>query len=418
MMDRYMKEHPELIREYARLIVRTGAAIQKGQGACVSCGVEHYEFARIVVEECYAAGAKEVVLQWRDQPVSKQFYLHACDEMMENVPDYRAEIANYPIREKYGRIAIIGEDPNGMEGIDYERVRKYSKAYSAKTKESTKSLMASEIQWTVAAVPQVDWAKKVFPESTEEEAMNLLWEKILYSVHVGEGIDAVEEWQKHDENLKKHCTLLNEKQFEKLHYRNSLGTDFTVGLVKKHIWCGGSEVAGTGVTFEANLPTEEIFTMPDRNVAEGKLVASRPLSYNGTLIRNFYFIFKNGRVEDFAAEEGYEALKSLIDTGEGARHLGEVAIVPYSSPISRMSMLFYETLFDENAACHFALGNCYPTTTEGGENFSDEEMLAHGGNVFPEEHEDFMVGTSDLTITGIAADGSETVIFENGEWVC
>ncbi len=413
----FMRKHPDLIREYARLIVRTGVNIQEHQGVVVSSNVEHYAFARMVVEEAYAAGAKEVVMQWNDQPISKQFFLHADEECLSNIPDYRAEITNYPIMNGYSRIGLTGSDPAGMEGIDFGRVRTYRRAMSAKTMASQKKLMASEIAWTVAAVPQVEWAKKVFPDVSVDEAMDLLWEKILYAVRITEGGDAVAAWDAHAKNLKANCDRLNAAQYCKLHYKNSLGTDFVVGLVENHIWEGGAEVSGTGVTFEANLPTEEIFTMPDRRVAEGTLVSSRPLSYQGTLIKNFSLTFQNGAVVDFQAEEGYEALKSLVETSEGTRHLGEVAIVPYSSPISQMGVLFYETLFDENASCHFALGNCYPTTIRGGENFSDEEMMAHGGNICPEEHVDFMVGTADLTITGISADGTETVIFESGEWV-
>ncbi len=416
-MSNFAEKHPELIREYARITVQIGINVQKGQDVVIACPVEHYEFARLVAKEAYAAGAGEVIMQWRDDPITKEFFLHASDESISTIPDYRAEMVNYHVRRKCGRIAIIGDDPEGMTGIDFKRMTTYRKAMNEKTLESTKAMMASEIPWTVVSVPQKDWAHKVFPDMPVEEAMDCLWEKILSSVRVTEGKNAVEEWSKHDENLKSHCDALNLAQYSRLHYVNGIGTDFTVGLVKDHIWCGGSEKAGTGIIFQANMPTEEIFTMPDSRVAEGTLVASRPLSYQGTLIDGFSLTFHEGKVVEYHAEKGEDALKALLDMGENAKRLGEVAIVPYSSPISQLNMLFYETLFDENAACHFALGECYPTTIKGGENYSDEEMAAHGGNIFHEQHEDFMVGTPDLTITGIKDDGSETVIFKNGEWV-
>lgn len=416
-MGNFAEKHADLIREYAKIIVKIGVNVQKGQDVVITCPVEHYEFARMVAAEAYAAGAGDVIMNWGDDFLTKEFFLHASDAAISNFPDYRAEKINYHVRRKCARIAIIGDDPEAMKGIDFSRLVTYKKAMNAKTIESTKALMASEIPWTVVAVPQKEWAHKVFPDMPVDEAIDCLWEKILSSVRITENGNAVEAWKKHDEVLKAHSDALNKAQYSKLHYVNGIGTDFTVGLVRNHIWCGGSEKAGTGVTFQANMPTEEIFTMPDSRVAEGTLVASRPLSYQGALIEGFSLTFHEGKVVEYHAEKGEEALKALLDMGENAKRLGEVAIVPYSSPISKLDMLFYETLFDENAACHFALGNCYPTTIMDGEKLSDEEMIARGGNVFPDQHEDFMVGTADLTITGIAEDGTETVIFKNGEWV-
>lgn len=416
-MSNFMEKNADLIKEYAEIVVKIGVNVQKGQDVVIACPVEHYEFARMVAAEAYAAGAGDVIMQWRDDPISKEFFLHASDEAISEIPDYRAEMVNYHVKRKCARIAIIGDDPEAMSGIDFGRMVTYRKAMNAKTIESTKALMASEIPWTVVSVPQKDWAHKVFPDMPIEDAIDCLWEKILSSVRVTKGGDSVEAWKKHNINLKSHCDALNKAQYSKLHYKNSIGTDFIVGLVRNHIWEGGSEIAGTGIEFQANMPTEEIFTMPDARVAEGTLVASRPLSYQGTLIDGFSLTFHDGIVVDYHADKGEDALKALLDMGDNAKRLGEVAIVPYSSPISQLKMLFYETLFDENAACHFALGNCYPTTIKNGENMSDEELSACGGNVFPDQHEDFMVGTADLTITGIREDGSETVIFENGEWV-
>lgn len=405
----------ETVREYARLIVRTGINVQPGQEIIVNCPVEHYEFGRMVIEEAYLAGAGEVITRWGDSFESKQYYLNVSEERMKVVPDWKIQSYTYYTKRGAGYISIGGGDPEAFKGVDPKKMQVRGIAMDQALTEHNKMMMASEVPWTVAAVPQKQWAKKVFPELSEEEAMNKLWKMILAAVRIGNG-DAVKAWEEHDSFLKKKCEMLNGYAFEKLHYKNSIGTDFTVGLVKNHIWEGGSEKAGTGTVFEANMPTEEIFTMPDRMVAEGTLVSAMPLSCRGNLIRNFSLTFREGKVVDYTAEEGLESLKSILDTDEGSRRLGEVALVPYGSPISRMKTLFYNTLFDENASCHFALGECYPTTVEGGAAMSEEELLAAGGNSSM-NHVDFMVGTADLQITGITADGREVVLFENGDWV-
>jgi aminopeptidase len=408
-----MKE--EDIREYARLIVRTGVNAQPGQEIVINCPVEYYEFGRLLVEEAYEAGAGEVIMRWNDTYDNRQFFLHASEEAIDTVASWRAESYNYYSRRGAGYISVAGADPEAYKGVDPDRMQRREAVMERAVKEHYHLMMASEIPWTVAAVPQKKWAARVFPELSEEEGMARLWKMILKAVRIGEG-DAVKAWEEHDRMLKEKCRMLNEYAFEKLHYQNRIGTDFTVGLVKNHIWEGGSETAGTGVVFEANMPTEEIFTMPDCRVAEGTLVSALPLSYRGNLIRDFSLTFHEGQVVDYHAGEGYEALRSLIESDEGSRRLGEVAIVPYSSPISRMNTLFYNTLFDENASCHFALGRCYPTTVAGGASLSDGELKAAGGNLSV-NHVDFMVGTADLSITGIREDGEEILIFENGDWV-
>ena len=417
------------IKEYARLIVRMGINVQPGQEVVIRCPVEHYEFARLLIEESYAAGAAEVIMQWGDNVDARLLYENASDQVLSTVPQWKAESYNYYAKRGAGFISISGNDPESFKGVDPKKMQLRSVAMDKAVEDYNKLLMASEVPWTVAAVPQKQWAKKVFPGCSEEEAMQRLWEKILQAVRIGgpddeqgDGQDTestqdpVRAWRGHDAFLKEKCRMLNDYAFTKLHYKNSLGTDFTVGLVKNHIWEGGSETAGTGVVFEANMPTEEIFTMPDKNVAEGTLVGALPLSFRGSLIKNFTLAFHQGRVVDYTAEEGLESLKTLLESDEGSRRLGEVALVPYSSPISRMKTLFYNTLFDENASCHFALGECYPTTVKGGAKMSEEELSAIGGNSSM-NHVDFMVGTEDLTITGIKENGEEVVLFDKGDWV-
>ncbi len=404
----------EKIRAYARLIVRMGINVQPGQEVVIKCPVEHYEFARLLIAESYAAGAAEVIMQWSDNVEARQLYENVSDQVLSTIPQWKADSLNYYAKRGAGFISISGNDPESFKGVDPRKMQLRSVAMDKALTDYNKLLMSSMIPWTVAAVPQKQWAKKVFPGCSEEEAMGKLWEKILEAVRIGDQ-DVVQAWKDHDAFLKEKCRMLNEHAFTKLHYKNSLGTDFTVGLVKNHIWEGGSETAGTDVVFEANIPTEEIFTMPDKNVAEGTLVSAMPLSFRGNLIKNFTLTFHQGQVVDYTAEEGLESLKTLLESDEGSRRLGEVALVPYSSPISRMKTLFYNTLFDENASCHFALGECYPTTVKGGTKMSEEELSAIGGNSSM-NHVDFMVGTEDLTITGIKEDGEEIVIFKKGDW--
>ncbi len=404
----------EKLREYARLMVRVGINVQPGQEIVISCPVEHYAFAHELIKEAYLAGAAEVIMRWSDDVETRQYYENVSEETLSTVPDWKAQSYLYYSRRGAGHLSVSGGDPENLKGIDPMRMHLREAALEQALEEHHKRMMASEVPWSVAAVPQKKWAKKVFPELSEEEGMEKLWELILKSVRVWDG-DAVSAWEKHNAFLKEKCRMMDEYGFEKLHYKNSIGTDFTVGLVKGHKWEGGSEKSGTGTVFMANMPTEEIFTMPHREMAEGTIVSSMPLSYRGTMIKNFSLTFQGGKVVDYHAQEGIETLKSILDGDEGSRHLGEVALVPYTSPISQMKTLFYHTLFDENASCHFALGACYPTTIEGGAAMSEEELLQAGGNTSM-NHVDFMVGTSDLTITGIKSDGEEVLLFENGDW--
>ena len=403
------------LQEYAKLIVNIGVNVQKGQDIVLRCPVDCYEFGRMIVKAGYEAGAKEVIVHWSDEQVSRLAYDYADISVFETVPEWQAESRNKYAREGACFITISSGDPEIFKGVDSTKLKANAKACDEAYEEFYNRMMASEIPWNVVAVPSKKWAKKVFENLSEEEAVEKLWEAIFKAVRIGEG-DAVEAWRKHNELLAKQCKKLNEIQFSKLHYKNSIGTDFVVGLVKDHIWEGGAEEDSKGTSFVANMPTEEVFTMPDCRVAEGTVVSSLPLSFEGTLIKNFSLTFKNGRVEEFSAEEGYEALERLLNSDEGSRRLGEVALVPYESPISNMNILFYNTLFDENASCHLAFGECYPTTVQGGTKMTAEEITNIGGN-HSMNHVDFMIGTSDLCITGIKEDGAEIPVFENGNWV-
>ena len=406
--------HNEKLQQYARLIVKTGANVQKDQYVVLNCGIENVSFGRMVVEEAYKAGARDVIVFWNDVRTSRIRFDYAAMAELENIPEWRAESRNYYAREKAAFIAVTGSDPEAFLGVDSEKLKTSSRAADTAFKTYYKMMMASEMQWCVAAVPEEKWAQKVFPDLDRDAAMEKLWQAIFESVRIGRE-DAVKAWEKHNALLTEKCKMLNDYHFKKLRYRNSIGTDFVIGLQQDHIWEGGSEFTPDRTPFFANMPTEEIYTAPDCNYAQGTVAASMPLCHQGNLIENFSVTFHDGKVTDFKAEKGYDILKMIIEMDEGSGRLGEVALVPYDSPISNMGILFYDTLFDENAACHLAFGECYPTTIRNGGSMSKEELKAAGANQSM-THVDFMIGTKDLEITGIRADGTEICIFRNGNW--
>jgi len=406
--------HREKLKEYARLIVYTGANVQKNQTVVLNCAVENHGFGRMIVEESYKAGAKDVIVFWNDVKTSRLRYDYADIDVIGKIPEWQAASRNFYAKEKAAAISVIGSDPQAFLGVASEKFKAATLASSKAFELYYKMMMNSEFQWCVAAVPEAKWALKVFPDLFEVEAVAKLWDAIFDSVRIGKE-DAVKAWEKHNAFLSEKCQVLNDYHFDSLHYKNSIGTDFTLGLQKDHIWEGGGEYTPDQIHFFANMPTEEIFTTPDCNRAEGTLVSSVPLSYQGNLIENFSITFHEGQVTDYKAEKGVDILKLIIETDERSNRLGEVALVPYDSPISNTGILFYDTLFDENAACHFALGECYPTTIKGGGKMSEAELLAVGANQ-SKAHVDFMIGTSDLEITGITKDGREITAFKNGNW--
>lgn len=403
------------LEKYARLLVRKGLNLQQNQILVVNAPVECYDFARVIAKQAYEVGARKVVMNWRDDLISRETLLSGNDEIFDEFPAWQKAFYNDHADEGAAFLSIAASDPEVFKGVDPTRMSRQNKASSTSIAHYRSRLMANKNTWCVASIPTPSWAKKVFPMLSEAEAVDKLWDYIYKSVRVDQA-DPVAAWDEHGSNLSRRLKALNEHNFKALHYKNSIGTDFTVSLVKGHIWMGGSDLTPEGVEFIANMPTEEVFTAPAKVGSFGKIVSSMPLNYNGNLIENFSLTLENGRVVDFTAEKGYDVLKGLLDTDEGARHLGEVALVPYDSPISNLKTLFFNTLYDENASCHFALGKAYPINVEGGAEASVEELLALGINDSL-THVDFMVGTSDLSIKGIKEDGSEVVVFENGNFV-
>jgi aminopeptidase len=404
----------ESLKKYAELLVKTGVNIQRDQTLVIYSPIECAAFTRIIAETAYEIGARDVVISWRDELFSKIRFLKAPEEIFDEFPEWQREFYISYARKGAAFISISASDPELMKDVDPERIAKTHKASAIAIKEYRERLMGNKNTWCVASIPTASWAKKVFPSLSENEAIQKLWETIFITVRVNTE-DPTKAWEEHKSNLKKSMEFLNSNEFKFLRYKNSLGTDLIIELPEEHLWLGGSDYSTEGVEFIANMPTEEVFTLPKRTGVNGTVVSSMPLNYNGNLIEGFSLTFKEGRVVEFSAEKGYEVLKSIIDTDEGSAYLGEVALVPYDSPISKSNILFYNTLFDENASCHLALGKAYPVCIKNSESRSEEELKNLGMNDSI-VHEDFMVGTSDLEIIGIKSIGEEIQVFKNGNF--
>lgn len=403
-----------LLKKYAKLAIYQGVNVQKNQTLVISSPIECAKFTRMLVEEAYIKGAKEVVVQWNDELTGKLKYKYSPMEVFETVPEWVKESRLSYAKEGACFLSISASDPELLKDVDPKKVATFRKASSIASREFSSRLMSNENAWSIVSIPTVGWAKKVFPNVSEDEAVEKLWNAIFKIVRV-DSQDPVKAWEEHKNTLKKNMDFLNSKRFKSLHYTNSLGTDLIIQLPEKHLWAGGAEFTQDGTEFIANMPTEEIFSMPKKTGVNGKVVSSMPLNYGGNLINNFSLTFKDGKVVDFSAEEGYETLKNLLDTDEGAKYLGEVALVPYNSPISNSNIIFFNTLYDENASCHLAFGKAYSLCIKDGEKMSEEELLKEGANDSL-THVDFMIGTKDLQITGTTYDNEKFDIFVNGNW--
>lgn len=409
-----MNDH--LLRKYARLGVVMGVNLQKGQILIVNTSVEGKDLARMVVEEAYKLGAKEVIVNWNDDLISRMHYEHQDVETLCNIPDWMVEQKVNPLKAGAAILHLISDVPGVLAGIDADKISKAMIASQTKYKEISEMTMSNKARWSILGVPNAQWAKKVFPDLEEKEAIEMLWEKILFTTHVSEDNDPIEDWKLHNASLRKRMDILNSFNFKSLHFTNDEGTDLTIELVKNHIWCGGSEYAQDGIEFNANMPTEEIFCMPYKYGVNGKVVSTKPLNYNGTLISRFELTFSEGEVIAYKADDNIDTLTSLINFDEGSRYIGEVALVPYHSPISESNILFYNTLYDENASCHLALGRAYPINVKGGVDMSQDELNKFGSNDSM-THVDFMFGSSSMKITGSTYDGQIIPVFENGDFV-
>ncbi|MBR3242058.1 MAG: aminopeptidase [Parasporobacterium sp.] len=402
-----------LLKKYAELIVRTGANVQPGQIVQLTIAVEQHEFAALIIEECYKAGAKKVNVNWMSDVQNRLDFLYAEQEVLSKVLPWEEEKLKQMVEDLPCRIFIESEDPDAMNGVDPQKLSAVSQSRSTVIK-PYRDAIDGKHQWVIAGYPSEKWAEKCFPG--KENAVDLLWDAILQTVRICEDNDPVAEWKAHTDFINEKADWLNEQHFSSLRYKSANGTDFTVELIPEAKW-EGAGVANSlnGAYYIPNMPTEEIFTSPIAGKCEGTLVAVKPLSWNSQLIENFSISFENGRAVSCKAEKGQELLEQMLKMDEGASMLGEVALVPKESPVNQCGFLFYETLFDENACCHCAVGEGFKEVLEGGDDMTMEEALEKGINDSI-IHVDFMIGADDLSIDGVRPDGTVVPVFRNGTW--
>lgn len=409
-----MKNFETMLNEYAKLCVKVGINIQSGQPLVINSPIEGAYFVRLVAKNAYELGASEVHVNWNDEVLTKLKFENAPMEIFENFPKWYADGLEDYAKKGAGFLSISAQDPELLKEIDPKKIAANNKSSSIALKEWRKYTMNDINPWCVISIPTKSWAKRVFPDVTEEEAVEKLWAAIFNATRM-DLEDPIKAWEDHMDNLKDKVDFLNDKEFKTLHYTSSNGTDLVVELPEGHIWAGGGAIDSKNTYFAPNMPTEEVFTMPLKTGVNGVVYSTKPLNYAGNTIDEFKLTFKDGKVVDFDAKVGKETLSMLLDIDEGAKHLGEVALVPYDSPISNSNIIFINTLFDENASCHFAFGKAYPTNIVGGEKMTDEELEAHGVNNSL-THVDFMIGSKDMNILGETKDGEKIQVFENGNW--
>ena len=401
-----------VLRKYAKLIVNKGVSVKKGDRVIVNAELDQPEFVKMVVEECYKSGAAKVEVEWSHAPLSKIHIKNRSLKTLSTLENWEVEKLKHRLETLPAMIYLMSEDPDGQKGVD---VRKAAKAMQAKSKiiKPIRNEMENKYKWCIAAVPGADWAKKMFPELSKRAAVEKLWEVILFTSRVDDDPEAA--WDAHNEDLKNRCDYLNSLGLTSLEYKASNGTDLKVGLIENAEFLGGGEYTLGGEFYNPNIPTEEVFVSPKAGEAEGIVYSSKPLSYQGMMIENFYVKFEGGRAVEVGAEKGEELLKQLISMDPGAAMLGECALVPQKSPIAESNLIFFNTLFDENAACHLALGMGFSNCIKDYDKYTLKECQDMGINDSI-IHEDFMIGTDDLSIVGVKKDGSKVQIFKDGNW--
>ncbi len=400
------------LREYARLIVRCGVNVQKGQTVIVHAGLDQPDFVALVVDEAYKAKAKEVIVEWSYQPLAKLHYRHQSLKTLGTVHEWQKARLQHYCDIVPARIHLTSADPDGLKGVNVAKMAKARQMSYPIVKPYSEELDGKQ-QWCIAAVPGAAWAKKVFPGLRTSVAIEKLWEAILSTSRVDE--DPIKAWENHNADLANRCAYLNNLGIESLHYTADNGTDLTVGMISEAVFCGGGETTKGGVFFNPNIPTEECFISPMKGKAEGIVYSTKPLSYQGQLIENFWLRFENGKAVEVGAEKGKELLEQMVSMDEGAGYLGECALVPQTSPINETGLLFYNTLFDENAVCHLAMGRGFNDTIRDYHNKTNDECKELGINDSM-IHVDFMIGCETMNIDAHCADGKVVPIFRNGNW--
>ncbi|HQC54937.1 MAG TPA: aminopeptidase [Clostridia bacterium] len=404
----------KLLKKYAELIIKIGVNLQKDEELVINAPITNAKFVRIITEEAYKAGSKKVTVLWNDEKLSKIKYQYEDIDTLTDIPTWVIESREYVVNKKAAYVAIISSDPEIFADIDPNKLGAASKANRKALHKFMSASMTNEIKWCLVATPNPAWAKMISPDLPEKEAIRHLWLLIAKAMRLDKK-DSIKAWKNHQNRLKVVSKTLNNLNIKTLKYKNSIGTNFSIDLPKGYFFTGASEVSKDGVEFTANMPTEEVFTAPHRLSANGKVVASMPLFYNGNRVEDFWFKFKDGKVVDYDAKIGKDILTKLLNTDDGSKYLGEVALVEYDSPIQNLNTLFYNTLFDENASCHLALGRAYPCIKDA-EKLNEKEQLEAGLNTSL-EHVDFMLGTKDLDIIAIDYEGVQTQIFKNGNFV-
>ena len=403
-----------LLKNYAKLVVKMGANVQKGQDVIISSSVEIAYFTELVVKECYKAKARKVSVEWSDDAIARMAYLYQKEETLSEIPNWRIEKMKYQVEKLPAMIHLVSDDPDAFNGLDQEKItnvrRKTGPIFMP-----FREQMDNKYQWVIVGIPGEKWAQKVFPNETKKNAMKKLWEAILHTTRVNG--DPVKNWEEHNKDIREKCNKLNDLEIKELHYESKTGTNFTVGLDKTALFAGGSEKTLSGVEYNPNMPTEECFTSPNKHTANGVVYSTKPLSVMGKVVDNFAFRFENGKIVEVLAKnpEHKEVLEKLISVDDGARMLGEVALVPFNSPVNETGVLFFNTLYDENACCHLAIGRAFNECIRNFQNMSDEEIEKIDLNKSM-IHVDFMIGSADLKITAKTYSGSDVTIFKDGTW--
>ncbi len=403
-----------MLEKYAELIIKQGVNLQVGQELLIDASIDSYQLVRLLTKKAYEVGAKDVIVNYRDEEVSRLRYEYCHQEHFETVPLYIQELRNQYAARHAALVSIESSDPELLKDIDPIKIQTWSKAVRQACQPFYDALDLGVNRWCIVAAPSVGWANKVFPEMSDKEAVEALWKAIFKATRCDQD-DPVEAWNEHRRSFERRVQILNEKKIQSLHYQNGLGTDLTIGMNPHYLFAGGGSYTTDGIYSFPNMPTEEIFTSPDFHQVNGTVYSSMPLHYQGHIVDQFYMTFKDGRIIDYGAQQGADVLKSIIETDEGSHYLGEVAFVPYDSPIRRMNLVFYNTLFDENASCHLAIGKGFGECIKDGLQMSKEELYQQGINDSL-THVDFMIGTKDLSIEAILENGEKFVIFKDGNF--
>lgn len=407
-----MSSYEQNLEKYAELAVKKGVNVQKGQTLVIKAPISAIEFVRVVTEKAYQAGAKHIYFDWSDDVLTLTKFKHAPDEAFEEYPEWKAKGYEELAKNGAAFLDIRTPDLDLLNGIDSKKIAAANKAEAQALEPYRDYRMTNRVSWTIISVPTEEWAEKVFPELKGEEAIAKLWDTIFEMTRVDQD-DPIKAWDMHREQLNEKAAYLNEKKYKKLHYR-APGTDLTIEFPKNYTWVSAGSENDDGASFIPNIPTEEIFTLPLKTGVNGVVSSTKPLNYSGNVIDNLSLTFKDGKIVDFQAEKGYETLKQIIETDEGSHYLGEVALVPNSSPISQSGLIFFNTLFDENASCHLAIGKAYPCF-EDADKLSKEDIEKRGSNKSL-VHVDFMIGSAELDIDGETEDGKTEPVFRNGNW--